>query len=98
MSRCACQEINISLCDELVILDSELAKKLFCDSPSIDLCLLGTKHNLKFQKIAQSFDGVYVDPSLPNHKENSSLFHFTDPAEGSGQNIEQNFRRRSACN
>src|SRR5215475_2355752 len=94
MTRQICEEVNIGLCDKLIILDSELAQKSFRDLASIILCLLRTKHNLEFQKITQAFDRVDVDPRLPNQKQNSGLFHLTASAQCSRKNIEQDFRGR----
>src|SRR5580765_1151014 len=98
MTRQIGEEVHISLGDELIILDSELAQKRFRDLASIVLCLLGTKYNLEFQKIAKAFDGVDVDPSLPNQKENPGLFHFTGSTQRSRKNIEQDFWSRGICN
>lgn len=98
MSRRAGGEVNISFGDKLFILDSELGQKLFCDFPSVAFSLLATKHNFEFQKISQAFYGIDVDPRLAYQKQNSRLFHFTDSAQRSRKNIEQNFWSRSVRN
>jgi hypothetical protein len=92
------QEINISLCDELTLFDSQFRQQFLSDPLTFIFTLIGPEHDFQFQKISQAFHAVDVHSRRPNQVEDTGFLYFTDATQRLCEDIEQSLGVRSVRN